>query len=419
MRRQVALLVAATTLLVVVAFLLPLAVLIQTLAADRATGQALQEAQGLAVVVAVTAPDRLGPAVALLDSGSPREITVYLPDGTSVGAPAGPVSELARSGRSYTVDVPGGRAVHVPVDTEAGRAVVLSVVPDALLRRGVRPAVLVLLGLGGGLLLVAVLVADRLARVTVQPVTALAAAAHRLAAGDLSARVVPAGPPEVREVGTAVNTLGRRIEELLVAERESVADLSHRLRTPLTALRLDAEALRDRDDGARLEADVAALERTVDEVIRGARRVVREGGHASCDAVAVVAARAAFWAVLAEDQRRPWSVVLPAEPLAVRLTADDLGAAVDALLGNVFAHTPETAAVQVSVVGEAGQVLVQVSDRGPGLPADASARGRSGVGSTGLGLDIARRTAEVSGGRLRLGDAVPHGAVVTLELGPP
>ncbi|MCW2615494.1 MAG: integral rane sensor signal transduction histidine kinase, partial [Frankiales bacterium] len=370
-----ALLVAATTLLVVVSFLLPLTLLLTTLAADRAVAQALQEAQGLAVLVAVTEPDRLGPAVALLDSGSSRDVTVFLPDGAVLGAPAGPVNELARSGRSFTADAPGGREVYVPVDTGSGRAVVRSFVPEALLRRGVRPAVAALVGLGAGLLVVAVLVADRLARGTVRPVTALAGAAHRLASGDLTARVEPAGPPEVREVGAAVNVLGRRIDALLVAERESVADLSHRLRTPLTALRLDAEGLRDPAEAARLGADVAAVERTVDEVIRGARRVVREGGHASCDAVAVVAERAAFWAVLAEDQDRPWDVALPDGPLLVRLAAADLGAAVDALLGNVFAHTPDATGLEVRVGAVGDRVEVEVADRGSGLPADAAARG--------------------------------------------
>ncbi len=305
MRRQLVLLATATTLLVVVAFLLPLALLLRTLAADRAVAQALQEAQGLAVLVAVSTPDQLTAAVSLLDSGSPRAVTVYLPDGTTLGAPAGRLNALAASGRSFTADADGGREVFVPVDTEAGRAVVRSYVPDALLGRGVRPAVAVLVGLGAGLLLLAVLVADRLARGTVRPVTALAGAARRLSEGDLTARVEPAGPPEVRDVGVAVNALGRRIEELLVAERESVADLSHRLRTPLTALRLDAEGLRDPVEAERLGADVAAVERTVDEVIRTARRPVREGGHAACDAAAVVAERAAFWAVLAEDQGRP------------------------------------------------------------------------------------------------------------------
>ncbi|MCW2680851.1 MAG: two-component sensor histidine kinase [Frankiales bacterium] len=419
MRRQVALLVTATTLLVVVAFLLPLTLLLRTLAADRAVAQGLQEAQGLAVLVAVTPPDRLEAAVDLLDSGSPRAVTVFLPDGRALGAPAGPVSGLASSGRAFTADADGGREIYVPVDTERGRAVVRSYVPDTLLQRGVRAAVGVLAALGLGLLAVAVLVADRLARVTVRPVTALAGAALRLAAGDLTARVEPAGPPEVREVGAAVNALGRRIDELLVAERESVADLSHRLRTPLTALRLDAEGLRDPDEAARLGADVAAVERTVDEVIRTARRAVREGGHAECDAVAVTAERTAFWAVLAEDQGRPWHVVLPQAALPVRLSPADLGAALDALLGNVFAHTQDDAAVEVRVEPASGMVCVQVADRGPGIPSDAATRGRSGAGSTGLGLDIARRTCEAAGGRLRVEDRAAGGTSITMELGPP
>ena len=72
----------------------------------------------------------------------------------------------------------------------------------------------------------------------------------------------------MREVGGASTPWPARIGELLAAERESVADLSHRLRTPLTALRLDAEALRDGRTADRLGADVDALERQVDELIR-------------------------------------------------------------------------------------------------------------------------------------------------------
>jgi signal transduction histidine kinase len=157
----------------------------------------------------------------------------------------------------------------------------------------------------------------------------------------------------------------------------------------------------------------------VDELIRGARRSVREGGRARCDAGAVVADRTAFWAVLAEDQGRPWRVTLPPDPLLVRLAAADLAAAVDALLGNVFAHTPDTAAVEVEVRRDADAVAVEVADRGPGVPPEAQVRGRSGAGSTGLGLDIARRTAEASGGRLSVQDRPGGGARITMLLGPP
>ena len=118
---------------------------------------------------------------------------------------------------------------------------------------------LVLAGLGIVLLLLALGVADRLARSMTRPVTDLAATAHRLGSGDLDARATPAALPEVREVATAVNRLAGRIGELLAAEREGAADLAHRLRTPLTALRLDVEAL-PAADRERLLDDVDALE---------------------------------------------------------------------------------------------------------------------------------------------------------------
>jgi signal transduction histidine kinase len=262
------------------------------------------------------------------------------------------------------------------------------------------------------------LVADRLARGTVRSVAALARTAHHLAEGDLSARVQPTGPTEVREVGAAVNRLAGRIGELLAAERESVADLSHRLRTPLTALRLEAEALRDARESAQVGAAVEALERTVDDVIRSARRPVREGLAAQCDAVTVVRDRAAFWRVLAEDQDRELAVTLATGPLVVRLLPEDLAAAVDALLGNVFAHTPEGTSAEVTVRSTPAGVEVEVADRGPGLPPAATERGHSGAGSTGLGLDIARRTAEAAGGDLVLSDRPAGGASIVLLMPP-
>jgi signal transduction histidine kinase len=94
----------------------------------------------------------------------------------------------------------------------------------------------------------------------------------------------------------------------------------------------------------------------------------------------------------------------------------------DALLGNVIAHTPEATGFQVSLqpAAEGGGVLV-VADDGPGF-ADGAAilgRGESLTGSTGLGLDIARRTAVASGGDFRLGRSASGGACITMRLGPP
>jgi signal transduction histidine kinase len=230
--------------------------------------------------------------------------------------------------------------------------------------------------------------------------------------------VRPDGPPEVRDVGEALNRLADRIGELLTAEREAAADLAHRLRTPLTALRLDAEALgpADRD---RILGDVDALSRGVDQVISEARRPVREGLGAGCDATAVVVDRVQFWSVLAEDEDRGLQIEREAAPLPVRASADDLAAALDALLGNVFAHTPDGTGIEVTVrARDGGGAVVTVRDDGPGMQQSAVERGRSGAGSTGLGLDIARRTAEASGGALLVSSS-SAGTEITLDLGPP
>jgi signal transduction histidine kinase len=420
-RRRVVLLVTATTLLVLVAFLVPLTLLLRTLAVDRGIAEATKEAQNIAVLVAVATPAQLGSAVTLLNDRGPRRLGLVLPQGQVLGAsdPGTAASlALAEAGRSFTTAVPGGRQVYVPVDTARGRAVVRSFVPESLLSRGVTSAVTVLVGLGAGVLVLTVVLADRLAAGTVRPMKALAGTALALASGDLGARVEVGGPVEVREVGRAVNVLARRIGELLEAERESVADLSHRLRTPLTALRLDAEALPEGPPAARVMADLDALQRTVDEVIREARRPLREGVHASCDASRVVAERSAFWAVLMEDQGRAFTVDLEPDEARVRVTGPDLEAAVDAVLQNALVHTPDGAAVGVAVRSAGGGFVdVVVTDHGPGFPSELVNRGRSTAGSTGLGLDIARRTAEASGGRLVLQPGTDGGACVVMSFG--
>jgi signal transduction histidine kinase len=273
--------------------------------------------------------------------------------------------------------------------------------------------------LGVGVLSFSALAADRIGRRIVRPIQDLAEAAHRLTTGDLAARVAPGGTPEVRELGVTFNRVVRRVGELLQAERETVADLSHRLRTPITALRLDTESLRDGSEAERLAAHVDVLERTVNDVIQEARRPVREGATATADAASVVRDRVAFWSVLAEDQGRPLHLNLPYDVHEVRVSAEDLTAAVDALLHNVFQHTDDGTPMWVSLSRDPeGNAVLVVSDAGAGLPDHpVDVRGHSTAGSSGLGLDIVRRTAEASGGRLRLGRSPTGGAEVTVVLG--
>jgi signal transduction histidine kinase len=432
-RSRLTLLVAATTCLVLIAFLLPLALLVARVAENDATSRATFQVQAVTPVVGAGA-DRATLESAI--AASPR-ISVFLPDGVTVlGAPAPrtPAVRLAALGRSVTVDTAAGREIVAPVVSDAGTAVVRIVVPRQDLTRGVTRAWAGLAALGVALVLLGLLVADRLARAIVAPITELSAVSHRLARAELDARVRPAGPPELREVAGALNHLAGRIQDLLREEREHVADVSHRLRTPLTALRLEAESLTDPAEAARVAAAAGAVERAVTAVIQQARRrgADRPDGARGCDANAVVTDRLAFWSVLAEDTDREVRRELPSTALPVAVPADELAAALDALLGNVFAHTPDGTGLAVGLVPRTGggAVLI-VADDGPGFAGPESAsgpdssgpepveplrRGASGSGSTGLGLDIARRTAETGGGSLHL-ETGPHGgARVRLEL---
>ncbi len=421
MRSRLALLVLATTSLMMIAFLLPLALLVKQVAADRATVRATADVQGIVTVAGTAEVPQLRLTAQGLAAETGRPVSVYLADGTVLGTAQRitPAVELASRGASLTAESDDGREVVVAVQGRPeGTAVVRTLVSPAEAGRGVTRSWLVLFVLGALLVLLALMVADRLARSLVRPITELSDVSHRLAGAELTARAEPAGPPELREVAGALNHLAGRIQELLRAEREQVADLSHRLRTPLTALRLEAEGLRDPQESARLGAAADALERAVSGLINQARRRADESPEpARCDAAAVVADRAAFWAVLAEDTGRELTVDLAGGPQPVPLAADDLAAALDALLNNVFAHTPDGTALTVRLAPEpAGGVLLTVADEGPGMPAGLARRGVSGGDSTGLGLDIARRAAQAAGGRLEI-HADRAGTVVTMRLG--
>jgi signal transduction histidine kinase len=426
-RLRVILMVLAIGSLILVSFMLPLALLLRTFAADNAVSSATIRAQFMAPLVPALRTRNLRAEVQRVNEQDRAEpITIFLPGGQRLGAPArlSKGVRLARFGRSFTEQAAGGVAVFVAVagpGKSQGAAVIETFVPDSQLSRGVAHAWMLLGAVAIGLLILAVVVATLLTRTVVRPLAKLAKAANRLAAGDLRARAPVDGPREIRQVSNGLNRLAARIGQTLARERETLADLSHRLRTPLTALRIDAESLSD-DEGvmSRIIADVDALTRTVNEIIAEARRPSAGIAAPTCDATAVVASRAAYWRPLAEDQERWMSVDLPPSTLPVRVAEQDLTACVDILLENVFAHTPEATAFSVAVSPRrAGGAWIVVTDSGPGFShPDPARRGQSTAGSTGLGLDIARRIAERSGGTLALGRSPSGGGAVAIGLGP-
>ena len=139
---------------------------------------------------------------------------------------------------------------------------------------------------------------------------------------------------------------------------------------------------------------------------------VRIASEGTGDATVVVEVRA-------RDPKLPRRSEIVADALVVGVPGQEVSALVDVLLDNAFSHTAEGAGVRLSVAPWSGGAVIRVEDAGAGLPADldVTARGVSGAGSTGLGLAIARRTAEESGGELVLGRSDLGGALVEARLG--
>ncbi|MEV4187145.1 two-component sensor histidine kinase, partial [Streptosporangium canum] len=165
MRRRLALLAVATTSLVLVAFLVPLAMLVGTLAAERATAAATAWAQSVATAAALGDQDTLDATLRQANGSGGTPITVFLAGHEFLGVPAprGPGVELAARGRSITMETPAGREILVAVQGGGdGTSVIRTFVSAERLRQGVGRAWLVLGLIGLALLTVGIVVADRL-----------------------------------------------------------------------------------------------------------------------------------------------------------------------------------------------------------------------------------------------------------------
>ncbi|GIM95128.1 sensor histidine kinase [Paractinoplanes toevensis] len=405
----------AITSMVALAFLVPLAVATRQIAHDRAVSDARQQATSLVTVLGVDAdPTLLTNAVASTAAGSAGRLAVHLPEVDPIGVShtdAAQINIAAQDRRSVLAPAPDGVAYLQPTVLTDGRTVVVEVyVPDSEMQRGVWTAWLVLGGLAVLLVAGSVALADRLGGQLVKATRQLAGSTRRLGGGDLATRVEPIGPRELQDAANAFNTMADDLHGLLERERELAADLSHRLRTPLTALRLDAEAMPPGPVADRMRQACDLLDSELEEIITGTRRGSQARGPERTDLVEVLADRLAFWSVLAEDQERPWEVVGGDVPVMLPQSHSELILVVDAMLGNVFSHTPEKTAFRVTISPNG----LLVDDAGPGIadPARSVQRGVSGAGSTGLGLDIVRRAADESGGQLVIARSPLGGARV-------
>lgn len=393
--------------------------------ATTASADATGEARAVAGSVVdpesgVVDVDVIRSAIGATRDGAAGDVAVHLSDGRTVGdahAPATAVASAARSGRTGTYAAPGGQVLLEPVATRGGPVAVVevylgrwAVLGPWLRRAGIMVAGgVVALGLAG-------FVGWRGTRPLVRSVRAVVAAASTIGAGRTGVRVPPSRAAEITALIGTLNQISRHVEQLIASERDFVADLSHRLRTPLTALRLDSESIGDGPVAQRVRHAVAALEADVDDLIRTAAKATRVGA-ASCDVAKVVRDRMAFWSTLAEHQGRRCELGCDADEAPVGLSDTDMGAVVDALLGNVFQHTPAGTPFAATVVRYAGWVTLLVEDGGPGIVDTEAAlrRGASSRGSTGLGLDIARHAVEATGGTIHVDRGRLGGARIRLR----
>jgi signal transduction histidine kinase len=386
-----------------VTLLLALAVVLVVVDARDAAATADEQARELtAAVLAVTTDhDAVRSAIARTTAGAEGRLAVYLPDGTTIGV------------SSATPVLAGGlRVATSPEDT----AIVVTTAPADVVTTAlvVRIALLLLVtAVGGG---AAVVLGRRLIRPALDAVRVLSDTAREIGLHDGNLRIKLTGPAELVALAESINAAADRTGRLLAKEREMVADVSHRLRTPLTALRLDAESVGSGPVAERIRRAVTSMEHDVDRIIQSVQQASADFGD-TCDVSAVVRSRMVFWTAYAEDQGRVCDVDLPYEPTPVALSAEGLSAVVDALMDNVFHHTPPSTEVGVAVVRHAGWITLVVDDAGPGVadPEAALLRGASGRGSTGLGLDIARAAVERTGGTIHVERGRLGGARIRLR----
>jgi signal transduction histidine kinase len=300
--------------------------------------------------------------------------------------------------------------------------------PTSALDRRVHRYWLVLAGIAGVVLTAAAVVGWRLSRTVTAPLAELEQATSAAGEGDLTARAaVDAGPPEIRALAARFNEMVARVEVLLRSQQEFVADASHQLRTPLTALQLRLENLeRDvRSEGTeQLEgalAEVSRLGELVDGLLSLARADAVEASPVGVDLHDVVKGRFAAWAARAEAAGVALHADVPVGLHAVA-TPGSLDQVLDNLLANALAVSPRGGRVTAWATSVETFVELHVADEGPGMTREQRARAldrfwRGGQSQgTGLGLAIARRLVTADGGLLMLHEAPGGGLDAVIRL---
>ncbi|MEV0120308.1 HAMP domain-containing sensor histidine kinase [Streptomyces sp. NPDC050703] len=278
-------------------------------------------------------------------------------------------------------------------------------------------------------MLLAVGAALRLTGWVLRPVRVLDATTHDIATGRLKSRVAATGgPPELRRLARSFNEMADNVQDVLEQQRAFVADASHQLRNPLSALLLRIELLalelpEGNEEIASVRTEGKRLAQVLDDLLDLALAEHAAPDLCLTDVGALAAERVASWRPLADERGVRLSGACPAttgwaDPVA-------LSSALDAVIDNALKFTPEGGSVRVAVASGNGTTTVVVSDEGPGLTDDELARvgdrfwrsnRHQNVKGSGLGLSISRALLAAGGGSLAYERNEPHGLKVTVGL---
>jgi signal transduction histidine kinase len=282
---------------------------------------------------------------------------------------------------------------------------------------------------GIGVLALAAVLSVRLARWVARPLEALGEAASRLGAGELDVRADPRiGPAQVRELAETFDWMAERIETLVRGHRSWLADVSHQLRTPLTALRLRLDLLagevldeRAVAEFAGAQEEIARLSRLVDGLLAVARAEAAVPRREPVRVDRVARERVAAWEPVAAE--RGAALEVRAEPATAALGAGDLEQMLDNLVANALEAAGESGHVLVEALRRDGRAVVRVIDDGPGLSDERKRSAFHRYGhpeprGNGLGLAIVHRLAAANGGAAALRDTPGGGLTAELDLGP-
>jgi signal transduction histidine kinase len=277
--------------------------------------------------------------------------------------------------------------------------------------------------------IIGVFVARRLTR----PLLQLNEMASKLSDGDLTARSPVTGPQETQTLARTLNQAGERLDTLIASQRIFVADASHQLRTPLTALRLSLDNIADgtddefvREDVEQATAEVVRMSRLVNGLLVLARAEAKVTAAEPLSLREVIRERLDAWRPAADERGVTITLRGSADgrPL-VLASPGHLDQVLDNVLSNALEVSPDGATITVSVETRGDQVVLSVLDEGPGMSDAEKSRafdrfwrgqGLTGRSGSGLGLAVVKQLVTDDNGTVALKDAPGGGLCVALTL---